>query len=390
MMKNIFSILILFFSVSVFSQESIAFEKSTFDDILAKAKKENKLVFLDAYASWCGPCKLMEKNVFPQEEVKNYYNANFVNAHFDMEKGEGRNIASKYSIRSYPHYLFLNGDGEVVYKGMGYLEKNDFLALGKEANALGQGGSMKDRFAAGEKDTEFLMSIMKMNANTDPEFAKKASERYFEVRKQQELTKDEVSMLLFFTRSTEDVNYKHFTEKKSEIIKHIPETLYDQFDTQLRLNAVVEKSINHDSKKINDQLFLSEASKIVNEIDAKTALNRLKIGYYPSVGNFSEYEKTALEYYGNGEGFDNNELNTAAFIFSENIKNPQSLKQAVVWAEKSVMSSESPENTYILAKLYLKTGNKDAAKMFAQQSVNLTKQKDQNASVPEKLLSEIK
>jgi uncharacterized protein YyaL (SSP411 family) len=58
-----------------------------------KAKKENKLIFVDAYASWCGPCKLMVKNIFPLKTVGDYYNSHFINAKIDMEKGEGIELA---------------------------------------------------------------------------------------------------------------------------------------------------------------------------------------------------------------------------------------------------------------------------------------------------------
>lgn len=389
-MKKIISLIFLFVSLVVWSQESIAFEKSAFKDILAKAKTENKLVFLDAYASWCGPCKLMEKNVFPKEQVKKYYNSNFINAHFDMEKGEGKEIAAKYGIHSYPTYLFLNGDGEVVFKGLGYLEESEFLALGNEANSVGKGGSAKARFEKGETDPAFLLNAIKLNANTDPEFAKKVSERYFSLRPKKAYTQDEVSMLLYFLKSSNEANYKVFVADKNEIIKILPENTYQQFDNQMKMNAIVEKAVNQQTGAIDEKLFLTEASKVVGDQEAKLSLNRLKVNLYLATGKFTEFEKVAIDYYGNGEGFDNNELNRAAYIFSENISNTESLKKAVVWAEKSVMASETPENTYILAKLYLKTGNKTAAKLYAQQSVNLTKQKGMDASVPEKLLLQIK
>jgi thioredoxin-related protein len=66
---------------------------------------------------------MMERNVFTQKSVGDYFNANFVNARFDMEKGEGRDIAVKYGVRSYPTYLFLNGDGELVSQNFGYGRK---------------------------------------------------------------------------------------------------------------------------------------------------------------------------------------------------------------------------------------------------------------------------
>ena len=389
-MKNIFSFILIFISLLIFSQEEIVFETSSFKDILAKAKKENKLVFIDAYASWCGPCKMMEKNVFPKQSVKKLYNTSFINARFDMEKGEGRDIAKKYAVYSYPTYLFLNGDGEVVFKGMGYLEEDAFLALGKEADAVGRGGSAKERFARGERNPDFLLNAIKLNANTDPEFAKKVSERYFQNRKNKGYTQDEISMLLYFLRSTSDTNYKTFVADKAEIIKVLPEETYNQFDKQMKVNAVVEKSVNRQSGTINEALFLSEVSRIIGEAEAEQTLIRIKVNFLPSVGKFSEYGKIALEYYGTGEGFDGNELGKAAYIFSEHITNKDALKKALIWAEKSVMNNETPENTYILAKLYQKTGNNEAAKMYALHSLNLTKQKGMDATLTEKLLSELK
>ena len=85
--------------------QGIKFEDTNFSTILAKAKKENKLIFVDSYASWCGPCKLMVKNVFPQKAVGDYYNSHFVNAKIDMEKGEGIDLAHKYNVIVFPTYL---------------------------------------------------------------------------------------------------------------------------------------------------------------------------------------------------------------------------------------------------------------------------------------------
>ena len=83
-MKKISLLLILIISQQAFSQHSIKFEESSFASILAKAKAEKKLVFMDAYASWCGPCKMMDKQVFTQAEVGSTFNDIFINTtHFD-------------------------------------------------------------------------------------------------------------------------------------------------------------------------------------------------------------------------------------------------------------------------------------------------------------------
>lgn len=391
-MKKIISGISIFCTIAISAQEAIQFQELPFKDIIAKAKKEKKLVFIDAYASWCGPCKMMEKNVFTQKSVSDYYNTNFINARFDMEKGEGRDIASKFGVRSYPTYLFLNGEGELVSRNTGYMEESMFVAMAQDINSPGnKKGSLKDRFASGEKDPEFLTNIMKLNANSDYDFAKKASERYFQNKKKtEELTKDEIGFLLYFVKSSEDPNYTTFASRKAEIIKFLPEETYNEFDAQLKLGKVVEQSIDDKNKKINDDYFLKTAEPLVGKEAAIKKLNQTKLSYYEQNSNFPEYEKAALDYYKNSDSFDPNELLRAAWIFADHVKTPSSLKKATEWAEKSVMRSETSENTYILAKLYHLTGNKEMAKNYAEMSKNIAVQGNKDSQLADELLKQIK
>lgn len=390
-MKKFVSGLFLFSALAVFAQEAIQFQELPFKELVAKAKKDNKIVFIDAYASWCGPCKMMERNVFTKKSVGDYYNSNFVNARFDMEKGEGREIAAKYGVRSYPTYLFLNGDGELVSQNFGYMEESMFLTIAQDINSPNnKKGSLKERFAKGEKDPEFLINIMKLSSSSDFDFAKKASERYFENKKKtEEFTKDDVGLLLFFLKSTEDKNYTVFTERKAEIIKFLPEETYKEFDNQMKLAKVVEQSVDTRNKTINSEYFMKTAEPLVGKHDAEVKLNQTKLSYYEQNANFPEYEKAALAYYRNTEAFEPNELLKAAWIFSEHIKTQSSLKQAAEWAEKSVMRGETSENTYILAKLYWLTGKKDMAKTYAEMSRNLAVQNQKDSALADKLLQEI-
>jgi thioredoxin-related protein len=391
-MKKIISGLFLFSTVIAFAQEAVQFQDLPFKDLVAKAKKENKILFIDAYTSWCGPCKMMEKNTFTQKAVGDYFNANFVNARFDMEKGEGREIASKFGVRSYPTYLFLNGDGELVSQNYGYMDGSLFVSMAQDVNSPNnKKGSLKERFANGEKDPEFLINIMKLNSSSDFDFAKKASERYFENKKKtEEFTKDDVGLLLFFVKSTEDKNYKIFTERKAEIIKFLPEETYKEFDNQIKLGKIVEQSIDEQNKRINDDYFMKTAEPLVGKHDAEVKLNQTKLSYYAQNANFPEYEKAALIYYKNSEAFEPNELLKTAWIFSEHIKTVSSLKKAAEWAEKSVMRGETSENTYILAKLYFLTGNKDMAKTYAEMSKNMATQAQKDSTLADELLKQIK
>lgn len=115
------------------SKEGIAFYEGSFDSALQLAEKENKLVFLNIYASWCGPCKRMKSKTFTDIEVGTFYNENFINLTLNGEEGEGLELAKKYGVRSYPGLLFINSKGEVITAISRFHNPKKLIELGKTA-----------------------------------------------------------------------------------------------------------------------------------------------------------------------------------------------------------------------------------------------------------------
>jgi thiol-disulfide isomerase/thioredoxin len=134
MRKAALSLLAVCAPLFLFAQ-GLVFETGTFSEALEKAKKENKLVFVDVYTTWCGPCKQMAATLFPAKEAGDLYNAHFVNFKIDAEQGEGVDIATKYSVAGYPTNLFLKPDGSVVYTVLGAGDLAWFLNNGEVAIA---------------------------------------------------------------------------------------------------------------------------------------------------------------------------------------------------------------------------------------------------------------
>lgn len=130
-MKKYFLLSAMLIMLSSFSfgqgSEGIKFETGSLKATLAKAKAENKLVFVDVYATWCGPCKRMASEVFTQKKVGDYFNQTFINAKIDAEKGEGIEVAKKYGVKAYPTFLLLNGDGVKVGEMIGGSPADDFI-----------------------------------------------------------------------------------------------------------------------------------------------------------------------------------------------------------------------------------------------------------------------
>ena len=108
------------------------FEELTFEQALEKAKKMRSMLFIDCYTSWCGPCKMMTSKVFPQEKVGDFMNQ-FICVKYDMEKGEGPELAEKFGVRAYPTFVILNWDGTLRHKLVGGGDADGFIERVKEA-----------------------------------------------------------------------------------------------------------------------------------------------------------------------------------------------------------------------------------------------------------------
>ena len=115
----------------------IQFFDGTWEEALQASNDQHKLIFMDAYTSWCGPCKMMSHNTFTNEEVGAYFNENFINVKMDMEKGIGPKLAEKYGVRAYPTLLFIDNEGNVTFETMGYHNAEQLMAVAKKAQATG-------------------------------------------------------------------------------------------------------------------------------------------------------------------------------------------------------------------------------------------------------------
>lgn len=128
-MKNIYLLLFcLLVGYGTFAQEGVDFRNLPLEEALQQAQAENKLVFMDCYTSWCGPCKNMTEKVFPQKAAGDYFNPRFVSVKYDMEKGAGVELAKKYEVHAYPTFLIIRPDGTIQHRLVGSDNLETFIA----------------------------------------------------------------------------------------------------------------------------------------------------------------------------------------------------------------------------------------------------------------------
>lgn len=136
---------------------SIKFQEGEWNSILKKASKKDKLIFLDCYTSWCGPCKMLSRTVFTNDTVADFYNKNFICVKMDMEKGEGPELAKKYNVAAYPTLLYVNGRGELVHNVTGYQAPAKLISEGSTAlEGTETLSAYTQRYDNGERDESFI------------------------------------------------------------------------------------------------------------------------------------------------------------------------------------------------------------------------------------------
>lgn len=99
------------------------------DDITAAqklAQKQNKVLFIDFYTTWCAPCRVMEQSVFRDQLVADYMNENCISIRVNAEKGNGPNMKIAYAVDGYPTMLFYTPGGDEVARKFGSMGIEEF------------------------------------------------------------------------------------------------------------------------------------------------------------------------------------------------------------------------------------------------------------------------
>lgn len=155
MKKNLFFILSLFLCLAASAQTQ--FRAIPFADVMKAAKAEGKLVFVDFYTDWCGPCKMMASKIFPLQEVGEYMNAKFVPTKINAEKGEGVALAREFGVKAYPTFVVLDADRKELGRFEGSRSAESLMAeLDRLTVPEKSPERIKARYAEGERSADLV------------------------------------------------------------------------------------------------------------------------------------------------------------------------------------------------------------------------------------------
>lgn len=155
-------------------------ENISWDLIKALAKKENKYIFVDCFATWCLPCKKMEKEIFALNMIGEDMNDRFISVRLQMDttKKDGEvvkawyptahDFLTRYNLVGYPTFLFFDPNGSIVHKGLGSYKADEFIELLQTArNPNKQFYSLLNNWRRGVIDKENMYSLVQTAKNLE-------------------------------------------------------------------------------------------------------------------------------------------------------------------------------------------------------------------------------
>ncbi|GAB5553112.1 MAG: hypothetical protein Sapg2KO_27030 [Saprospiraceae bacterium] len=293
-MKNIFGLILLFcFTTMIGQAQGIEFNQGSWNEVLAKAKQENKIIFVDAYASWCGPCKRMAATVFPTAEAGEFFNDKFINFKIDMEKGEGPAFAKKYPVRAYPTLMFIDYDGTLVHQKVGAQSVTSLLALGKEAlGKVDRSGQYQALYEKGDRSPELVYNYIRA-LNQAGKSSLKIANSY--LRSQEDLSAEQNLRIIYESMQMVDSRIYTLFEKEIKGIQKLynPEEIDQKVITAAyqTLNTAIEFQSLDLLEEAQDKVKAQCTQKMANTFIANSNLR-----YAFNLKDYKLYEKALKSY----------------------------------------------------------------------------------------------
>ena len=353
--------------------QGIEFFKGTWEEALVEAKKHDKIIFVDAYAVWCGPCKRMSNNVFPNDKVGTFYNKNFINMKLDMERGEGLKFRKKYPVSAFPTLFYIDYTGELVMKVKGAQDVAGFIKLGHNAlNKIDRSGLFAEAYEKGDRDPELVYNYVKaLNKAGKPSL--KIANEY--IRSQKDLsTKENLRFILEAASEVDSRIFGLMIEHRQEI-----EAVVSKEQVQARIldasKATADKAIEFKSKDLLTEAH--DAMKKYYPEMAKAFIYQTEMGYCLTQGELDDYLDACKNYAKKVAKNDADELSNLAVKIANSFQGEQkAMGQAESFAALATKKSTNYKHWMNYASILRRNGKQSKAIEAAKTSLELVKGTD--------------
>lgn len=250
-------------------------DNEPWSEMLQLAKEQSKLIFMDCYTSWCGPCKALAKNVFTQEKVGEFFNSRFINVKYDMEKGDGKMLYARYkqNIIGFPTLLLIDANGKVLQQLAGYKEADELIEGIQNASEGKDLFTLQKAYAEGRRDLTFMKNYIDcLQAAFLRDSVKKVTSECLEQMDPKELDKDDVW----------EVYGSYVTDVDSKAFEYLVNNA-DRYQYRLHRNRdMINTQLGRGCHNALDRLFDIDASsedKSVYPLSTDTLRAQKLLGY---------------------------------------------------------------------------------------------------------------
>ena len=227
-----------------------------------KASDQMLMVFVDVYATWCGPCKLMDKEVYTDPSVTEYMNANFVSVRMDGETDYGRKYAAEQKLEGYPSMFIFSDDGEPISKVVGFTPAEKLVtSLKGTVENYRTVKEYKTKYERGTLETEDFATYISMAREMgNQEEAEKLASEYVDRIIDPNLSDNDIQVVAFYM-DLEDNLWPEFSSDKERLKKVLGNNYMlamEKIYNNTLMKAVEEDNIKLISKMANELATLVE------------------------------------------------------------------------------------------------------------------------------------
>jgi thiol-disulfide isomerase/thioredoxin len=381
----------ILFQTTVFAQ-GISFTQGKWEEILAKAKAENKPIFVDFYAEWCGPCKFMSKNVFTDAEVGNYYNTNFISVKIDAEKEEAELVRAS-QITAYPSLYYFSPDGKIINKNIGALDKTGLISFGKKVlngqSAAKELPALKAKYDANPNDAAvartYLLALAQTDTGNDAGNINIATRYLSGLSEAQLQEEDNWTIIQKFISNADSREFKYvlgnakfFAEKYG---KSLEEFVIKHMDASLTA-AVQEKSIEKANQVKGMYVTLMKASNPAAR-EAGFYEGIVDMFYQQGIQNETGYMSALISWMETYNMNDRDELMRRSLEIASRSKEATPLAKAREWSIKAMKIQEDAISCYVYAFALEQSGDKKNAKVYAEKALTMNPEEELKVYVQE-------
>ncbi|TDX01850.1 thioredoxin-like protein [Dinghuibacter silviterrae] len=303
-------------------ERGVQFEQGlTWEQVKEKARAEHKYIFLDCFATWCGPCKAMDRDVYPDPEVGRILNRKFISVRVQMDKTnyddefikqwytDAETIQSDYTITAFPSFIFFSPEGIPLHKGVGYRNSEQFVELVNEVFAPDrQYYRVLANFGPGKIDTSELKGLARAFRLSDKFLAGEIAADYLTRIPSVELgLKDNIQLMMEFSynQKVREIGLSYFSSLSSrEICTEINLQLIEAFKSDTGMQKIILsylKNLSIESVQKNilnlDLLVIFKNMPMVREVANKYVISLSEDRLY-TIDNLkfiAEFTKTSQD-----------------------------------------------------------------------------------------------